>query len=68
MAVLWASSDLRELPTWPDRILSLADGVIRHSIERGSPYFTEPALIEAMQRRSDRASRPHTWSRHDRGR
>jgi ABC-type sugar transport system ATPase subunit len=59
MAVLWASSDLRELTDVADRILVLADGVIRHSIERGSPYFTEPALIEAMQRRSDRASRPH---------
>jgi ribose transport system ATP-binding protein len=59
MAVLWASSDLRELTSIADRILVLADGVIRHSIDRSSPDFTESALIEAMQRRSDRGPHPH---------
>jgi ABC-type sugar transport system ATPase subunit len=54
MAVLWASSDLRELTEVADRILVLADGVIRMSIDRTSPDFTESALIEAMQRSAER--------------
>jgi ABC-type sugar transport system ATPase subunit len=50
IAVLWASSDIRELTEVADRILILADGVIRASVSRGSPQFTESALIEGMQR------------------
>lgn len=52
MAVLWASSDIRELTDVADRILVLADGVIRAAIDCTSPDFTESALIEAMQRSS----------------
>jgi ribose transport system ATP-binding protein len=66
MAVLWASSDLREITEIADRILILADGVIRTSIDRTSADFTESALIEAMQRSGTRAraeARPgaKTW-------
>jgi ABC-type sugar transport system ATPase subunit len=53
MAVLWASSDLREVTEITDRALILADGVIRTSIDHTSPDFTESALIEAMQRSAD---------------
>src|SRR5579875_2160854 len=62
MAVLWASSDVGELVRVADRILILADGTIRAAALAGSPEFTEPALIEAMQRSSrrpgPRADRP----------
>jgi ribose transport system ATP-binding protein len=58
MAVLWSSSDIPELLRVADRILVLADGVIRTSVEAGSLRFTEPALIENMQRSSHRAGQP----------
>ncbi|SRR5579875_185442 len=54
MAVLWASSDVEELVRVADRILVLADGMIRASVLAGSSEFTESALIEAMQRSSHR--------------
>jgi ABC-type sugar transport system ATPase subunit len=56
MSVLWASSDLQELLHVADRILVLADGVIKTSVAADSPLFTESALIEAMQRSSHRES------------
>jgi ABC-type sugar transport system ATPase subunit len=58
MAVLWSSSDIPELLQVADRILVLAEGEIRTSVEAGSPQFTEPALIEAMQRSSHREGQP----------
>jgi ABC-type sugar transport system ATPase subunit len=58
MAVLWASSDIQELVGVADRILVLADGVIRASVDAGSPDFTESALIEAMQRSSHAREQP----------
>jgi ABC-type sugar transport system ATPase subunit len=58
MAVLWSSSDIPELLRVADRILVLADGVIRMSVEAGSPQFTESALVEAIQRSSYREGQP----------
>lgn len=60
MAVLWASSDIQELVRIADRILVLADGTIRSSVDADSPDFTESALIEAMQRSSRRQVRQET--------
>lgn len=58
MAVLWSSSDIQELVHVADRILVLADGTIRKSVDESSPDFTESALIEAMQRSSHRQALP----------
>jgi ABC-type sugar transport system ATPase subunit len=55
MAVLWSSSDIQELVGVADRILVLAGGVIRDSVDADSADFSESALIEAMQRPAQRA-------------
>jgi ABC-type sugar transport system ATPase subunit len=60
MAVLWASSDVQELVRVADRILVLTDGIIRASLDAGSPGFTESSLIEAMQRSSRRQAQSGT--------
>lgn len=57
MAVFWSSSDVEELVRVADRILVLADGTIRSSVDAGSPGFSVSALLEAMQRTSHR----ETW-------
>jgi ABC-type sugar transport system ATPase subunit len=49
---LWATSDLKEMLQVSDRIAVLVDGGIRTIIERGSPRFTEPSIIELMQRQT----------------
>ncbi len=63
MAVLWSSSDIPELLRVADRILVLADGVIRMSVEAGRPQFTESALVEAIQRSSYREGQPDAIGR-----
>jgi ribose transport system ATP-binding protein len=49
-AVLWVSSDLAELIDVSDRVLILADGVLKREIARGEPDFVEDAVLEAIQR------------------
>jgi ABC-type sugar transport system ATPase subunit len=49
-AVLWVSSDLAELIDVSDRVLVLADGVLKREIARGEPDFQEDAVLEAIQR------------------
>jgi len=49
-AVLWATSDLRELLEAADRVIVLRDGVIERSIDRGDPDFNEDVVIARMQR------------------
>lgn len=49
-AVLWATSDLRELLEAADRVIVLRDGVIESSIDRGETDFNEDVVIARMQR------------------
>jgi ribose transport system ATP-binding protein len=49
-AVLWVSSDLAELIDVSDRVLILADGVLKREVARGEPDFQEDAVLEAIQR------------------
>jgi len=49
-AVLWVTSDLRELLEVVDRVIVLRDGVVEVSIERGEAEFNEDVIIARMQR------------------
>jgi ribose transport system ATP-binding protein len=49
-AAIWVSSDIAELLHVADRVLVLADGTIKTEVQRGSPGFTEDALLHAIQR------------------
>jgi ribose transport system ATP-binding protein len=49
-AVLWVSSDLAELMDVSDRVLILADGVLKGEVARGEPDFQEDEVLEAIQR------------------
>jgi ABC-type sugar transport system ATPase subunit len=49
-AVLWATSDIREMLEVADRVIILRDGVIDRSIDRGEPEFTEDFVFARMQR------------------
>jgi ribose transport system ATP-binding protein len=50
-AAIWVSSDLQELLKVADRVLLLADGEIKRSVESSDPEFSEASLLRAMQRR-----------------
>jgi ABC-type sugar transport system ATPase subunit len=49
-AVLWVTSDLRELLEVADRVIILRDGVIEGSIRRGETDSNDDAIIARMQR------------------
>lgn len=49
-AVVWVTSDLLEILDVADRILVLADGVVRAALLRGDADFSEAALVQLMQR------------------
>jgi ribose transport system ATP-binding protein len=49
-AAIWVSSDIAELLHVADRVLVLADGTLKTIVPRGSPGFTEDALLHAIQR------------------
>jgi ABC-type sugar transport system ATPase subunit len=61
-AVLWATSDLQELLTVADRVLVLGDGAIQRVVHRDDPEFTEPFLIQAMQRQRAAPAGPREQS------
>lgn len=49
-AVLWATSDVREMLEVADRVIILRDGIIARSIRRGEPEFAEEFVFSNMQR------------------
>jgi ABC-type sugar transport system ATPase subunit len=51
-AVLWATSDIREMLEVADRVIILRDGVVERSIRRGAPEFNENFIFARMQRLS----------------
>jgi ribose transport system ATP-binding protein len=49
-AVLWATSDIREMLEVADRVIILRDGVVERSIRRDEPDYREDIVFARMQR------------------